>query len=63
MTAVQWYAVESINLIMSHLEGKIDEVELTAKLMQTLTVAKEMEKQQLEEAYRTSIKDSIDAKQ
>lgn len=33
------------------------------KIIDLVEQAKEMEKQQLEEAYRTSIKDSIDAKQ
>ena len=53
MTAVDW-------LIKQLAENWFDE---NISFIDLYKQAKEMEKQQLEEAYRTSIKDSIDAKQ
>lgn len=62
-TAVEWYAKQNNNLIISYIEGSLTAEELYVKMLNILDEAKQMEKQQLEEAYRTSIKDSIDAKQ
>lgn len=62
-TAVEWYAKQNNNLIISYIEGRLTAEELYVKMLNILHEAKQMEKQQLEEAYRTSIKDSIDAKQ
>lgn len=49
-TAVEWLITQLPMGVKNAIADKIEQ-------------AKEMEKQQLEEAYRTSIKDSIDAKQ
>ncbi len=59
MTAVEWF-MEQISEKQPNGMYVIDTLEDVKNVFEQ---AKKMEKQQLEEAYRTSIKDSIDAKQ
>jgi hypothetical protein len=53
-TAVEWYAEQEIKLTLDFISKKINDFEYGIKKLRLIEQAKEMEKEQIIEAYNTS---------
>ena len=53
-TAVEWYTEQEIKLTLDFLANKINQLEYGIKRVKLIEQAKEMEKEQIIEAYNTS---------
>ena len=58
-TAVQWYAIESGKLEVERAKGYLTFSQMFDKMLEILKQAKEMEKEQIIQAYETAMETDI----
>ena len=58
-TAVEWYAVQAMQLEIQRDKGIITISQMLNELSNILEQAKEMEKEQMIEAYRTGVEEDV----
>lgn len=50
-TSIEWFAEKDTELTIQFLEGKLNQIQLAIEKMQCLNKAKQMHKEEIEEAY------------
>ena len=54
-TSIEWFAEKDTELTIQFLEGKLNQIQLAIEKMQCLNKAKQMHKEEIEDAYGDGI--------
>lgn len=59
-TSIEWFAQKDTELTIQFLEGKLNQIQLAIEKMQCLNKAKQMHKEEIEDAFNNGMSNSED---